>query len=136
MLDTNVLVSGLFAHRGTLAKLLDLWQQDRFEVAVSVAILAEIDRTLHKSSIRKHFKVTEKEITDYLETIVVHAAVITEDTLEIDIIKKDPSDNKFLACAKEAEAGYIVSGDKHLLDLQEYQGISILTAAQFVKTIK
>ena len=48
-------------------------------------------------------------------------------------ICRDPDDNKFLSCAIEAEALYIVSGDKDLLDLKEYEGIRMITAADFVE---
>lgn len=44
---------------------------------------------------------------------------------------RDNDDNKFIECAVDAEALYIVSGDKDLLDIQEYQGIKIITAAYF-----
>ena len=35
----------------------------------------------------------------------------------IDIIKNDPDDNIILACALKARADYIVSGDKHLIQI-------------------
>jgi uncharacterized protein len=50
----------------------------------------------------------------------------------VDVIKVDPTDNKYLACAHEGEANYIVSGDHHLLDLSEYKGIPIITASEFI----
>lgn len=46
-------------------------------------------------------------------------------------ISRDPDDDKFLGCAKDAKAMYIVSGDKYLLVLQEYEGIQIVTAKDF-----
>ena len=48
------------------------------------------------------------------------------------MIKDDPPANKYLACALEAEAQYIVSGDRHLLDVGQYQGIKILNAKAFL----
>ena len=50
----------------------------------------------------------------------------------VDVIKADPTDNKYLACAHEGEADYIVSGDHHLLDLGAYEGIQIITASEFI----
>ena len=49
----------------------------------------------------------------------------------VDIIKDDPADNKYLACACEGEANYIISGDYHLLDIKPYKGIGILKAKSF-----
>ena len=41
----------------------------------------------------------------------------------------DPGDNMVLACALEAGAQYIVTGDPHLLNLKEYRGVHILSVA-------
>src|SRR3989338_1669449 len=55
---------------------------------------------------------------------------------KFDIIKDDPADNKFLECAVDSKADYIISGDNHLLKLKEFKGIKIITPAEFVKTHK
>jgi predicted nucleic acid-binding protein len=47
----------------------------------------------------------------------------------------DPDDDAVIACAVAAQADVIVSGDKHLLDLQQYQNIPILTAAELVQRL-
>lgn len=59
-------------------------------------------------------------------------AWIVEGEEIVDVIKDDPADNKYLACAYEGEADYIVSGDHHLLDLGSYQGIDIIKAREFL----
>jgi predicted nucleic acid-binding protein len=46
-------------------------------------------------------------------------------------IEADPSDDKFLACALEGDADYVVGGDAHLRDLKQYQGIQIISLEQF-----
>lgn len=51
---------------------------------------------------------------------------------QIDVIQADPTDYKYLACALEGEADYIVSGDRHLLDVGQYQGIKIMNAKAFL----
>ncbi len=50
-------------------------------------------------------------------------------------IKKDPEDDKFIRCASAANAKFIISGDRHLLALKEYQEIKILSPADFIKEI-
>jgi len=61
-------------------------------------------------------------------------AWVVEGKAEIDVIQADPTDNKYLACALEGEADYIVSGDRHLLlDVGLYQGIKIIKAKAFLK---
>ena len=49
------------------------------------------------------------------------------------MIKADPDDDKVLACAKVASAEIIASGDSHLLDLNEYEGIKIMTVNQLLE---
>ncbi|MDZ7695938.1 MAG: hypothetical protein U5R49_03085 [Deltaproteobacteria bacterium] len=49
-----------------------------------------------------------------------------------DVLKADPTDNRYLASAHEGEADYIVSGDHHLLDLGAYEGIQVVTAREFL----
>ena len=54
----------------------------------------------------------------------------------ISIIKQDEDDNRILECAIEGKAEYIISGDEHhLLPLNEYQGIKILSPAEFLKLL-
>lgn len=48
---------------------------------------------------------------------------------------EDPEDNRVLECALEAEADYIVSGDHHLLSLEEFRGIKIVRAADLLKIL-
>ena len=63
------------------------------------------------------------------------AAVITHGALRLDVIKDDASDNKYLECAVEGGAHYIISGDKHLTDLKSFRGIKIMKPAHFLKNI-
>lgn len=53
-----------------------------------------------------------------------------------EVILEDPDDDKFLACAIDGGADYIVSGDHHLLDLGSYEGIPILRPATFLQIVR
>ena len=59
-------------------------------------------------------------------------AIPTPGELVLRVIADDPDDDHYLSCAIEGEADYIVSGDRHLLEIQEYQGIRILTPRAFL----
>ncbi|MFN3740797.1 MAG: putative toxin-antitoxin system toxin component, PIN family [Thermodesulfovibrionales bacterium] len=50
----------------------------------------------------------------------------------MDVVKDDPDDNKFIATALALKAGFIVTGDKHLLSLKEYKGIKIVKPNEFL----
>ena len=51
------------------------------------------------------------------------------------MVRKDPSDDKFLYLAKVARTKYIVSGDKHLLDLKDFEGIKIVSVDRFLSLV-
>lgn len=53
-------------------------------------------------------------------------------TGDLHVVAQDPDDDKFIECALIAGAAAIVSGDHHLLDLGKYEGIPILSAAEFI----
>ncbi len=60
---------------------------------------------------------------------------MTEYLYMVSKVRKDPEDNKFIACAVEGDADYIVSGDEHLLDLKHYKSIQIVDARAFLKIL-
>ena len=53
----------------------------------------------------------------------------------MDVIDKDPDDNRVLECALAASASYIVSGNSHLLELQEYEQIVIFNPVGFLAVL-
>ncbi|MCP3955823.1 MAG: putative toxin-antitoxin system toxin component, PIN family [Desulfobacterales bacterium] len=136
VLDTNLFVSGLFSSYGSVAKLQQFWLSGAFELAVSEEILQEIGETLQKSYIQKQLHLKPEEIYGILELIREKAFVVTKDHYKTDRITDDPDDNKFLGCALEAKAYYVVSGDNHLLSLKHFHGIQIVDAKTFVREME
>jgi predicted nucleic acid-binding protein len=63
------------------------------------------------------------------------AAIHVIPTQKLALIPADPDDDKFVECAVEGKARYIVSGDKHLLGLGSYQGIQVVPPAAFVTLV-
>jgi predicted nucleic acid-binding protein len=57
-------------------------------------------------------------------------------TLTVAVIQDDPSDNRYLECAVEGEAAYLVSGDRVLLSLGTYQGIQIISPRGFLEVLQ
>ncbi|MBU0566967.1 putative toxin-antitoxin system toxin component, PIN family [bacterium] len=130
VVDTNVFISAHLVPNGNPAKVVDSWvEDDGYELILSKPIVEEIIKVLH----RKEIKV--ERIEKLLSLIFQKATMVTPEK-EISIIKDDPDDNKFLECAVSGGAAYIVSGDKHLLDLGGYDGIEILTPKRFLEEIE
>lgn len=135
VIDTNLFISGLFAAQGYSYQLQQMWVAGAFEFAVSEEILKEIENTLLKPHIRKRLFLEDGEQASIISLIREKATVVTADLYQTDKIKKDPTSNKFLACALEVKADYIVSGDNHLLELKYFHGIQIVDAKAFVEKV-
>ena len=69
-----------------------------------------------------------KIFTTRLKTV----ATFVVPKIKIEQIREDSADNRVLECAVEGNADFIVSGDKHLLELEEFQGIVILDPKSFL----
>ena len=131
VVDANIFVSGLIKPKSNPGKILDLIKQNQVELVISPGIIKEIKRILLYPKIQKYHRRTPREIDEYFEDILMFAWVV-EGKEPVDVIKDDSTDNKYLACAHEGEADYIVSGDHHLLDLGDYQRIDIINARAFL----
>ena len=134
VLDANVFMSAMISPQGAPAEILRLWEQAAFDVAISPAILQEIDRVIHYPKIQKKYNLAEKDIETFFR-LIDSAAVLVTPTEMIDAVEQDETDNRYVECAVAANASYIVTGNKHLLGLKAYQSIEILRPAAFLKAL-
>ena len=129
VIDTNVLISSLWG--GKPHDIIELWDKNKLLVIVSQQIIDEYFNVLNR------FELTEEDIEDL--TILFsdpQKSLLVEPKTRTRIIKKDPADNKFLDCALEGKADYIISGDKHLLKLEKFKKIPIINHSNFVNKTK
>lgn len=139
VVDTNVWVSGLL-WRGLPWDILHLAETGQVELCMAPAMLAELAEVLSDERLKPRWE----ELGLCLADLVVYAgnlAIVVEIAGGEPIVSADPDDDKFLRCALEAGAVYVVSGDRHLLDLREYEGIPIVSprdflAREFPKTLR
>jgi uncharacterized protein len=132
VVDTNVIVSALLSKTGTPAQIFS--HEASFQLFTSEESLAEVKRVLHYDHIKTRYQLSDDLINNYLEHLRAASHVIVVHQVAA-VIEADPDDNKFLACAVEAGADYIVSGDRHLKRLEVYRNIPILTPRQFLDLI-
>jgi len=128
VLDTNILVSSALG--GALELILDKWSDDAFIVIVTTDILDEYFEVIN----RPKFRLKQETIDKIIRYIYQFAEIIVP-TETVQVIKADPTDNKFLEAALFGEADYIVSGDSHLLELKTFRGIPILSAREFIEQL-
>ncbi len=130
VLDANVFVSAVLSPRGTPAKVLDSWYSFQFSLVVSHDILQEIERVLLEPGIRVRHRWSKQRLRAFLDDLA-NVALFTQETPRLAVVDDEP-DNRYLECALAGHAEYIVSGDRDLLSLGEYQGILILTPREFL----
>ena len=135
VIDTNIFVSALITPRSNSAKVLRLWEDNVFEVLVSGEILSEISEVLSYPKIKKYHDLNVLSVKKLLGEYA-DAAFFIKTRDKLDVIKEDPSDNKFLECALAGKADFIVSGDKHLLNLKVFGKITILNPREFLERIE
>ena len=126
VLDTNVLVSGIF-FSGPPADILRAWSRGKFRLVLSPEILDEYTRV----STELADKFPDIDIRRVLDLVVVRSEVCSPAALPHQVCE-DPHDDKFFAAALDSRAKIIISGDKHLLRVSGYQGVSVLTPRQFL----
>jgi putative PIN family toxin of toxin-antitoxin system len=131
VLDTNLIISALLSPQGTPAKIINLWEEGKFDVAVSDPLLDELERALGYERIKKYFRGTDFNRGVFIKHLR-EIAILVKPQISLEVITDDPDDNRPLECAVISRSSYIISGDQHLLDLKEYQGIQILSPAGFV----
>lgn len=130
VVDTNLFISGLLnPHSGKPAQLIDLLplRRKRYQLLISRKILEE-----YKVVINRFERISLTKRKKLLGKIRAHSNWVSTKE-KFAVIKDDPKDNKFIDCAVTGNADFLVTGDKHLLALKEFQGIKIITIDQWFK---
>ncbi len=127
VLNTNVLVSALL-FSGEVNRVRDLWKGSAFSPLISKQVLEEYIRVLSYPG----FALRQQEVDHLIKTEVLPYSEPVQVSARIDLIDEDPEDNKFLSLAADGEAAYLVSRDRPLLDLQDWDQGCILSAGGFL----
>lgn len=136
VLDTNVLASAFIRPQGPSGRILRRFLEEKaFELVLSTSILAEFRRVLLYPRIRKELAATDDELEIRVAALGV-LADLAEGDLDLKVVKDDPEDDKYVIAALLGRADVIVSGDHHLLELGEYQGVRLLKPRQFLEILK
>jgi len=127
ILDTNVLISGIF-FKGPPYKILQTWRDNKIELIASEEIFEEYILVCE----RLQEQYPNIEIREIINLLAVNCKFYKQMEFEKQITA-DPDDDKFLACALAAGVKIIISGDKHLLDVNGYQNIEVISPADFLQ---
>jgi len=127
VVDTNVYISAIF-WGGKPRHVIDLGRDGKIQIFTSEDIEQEIlDKLMTKFGLN----------SDDAGMVMADFSTFTKAvriSRRIHVVKDDSDDDKFIECAVECGAEFIISGDKHLLKMKKYKGIDIMNAATFLKS--
>jgi hypothetical protein len=107
----------------------------KLEPLVSKSIMAEIAVVLQYPKIKKRHHLVSEAVDEFIDDCTQFATV-TQERIRVEVVKNAPADDKYLACAAEGKADFIISGDHHLTDIETFRGIRIVDPAEFLRIVK
>ena len=131
--DTNVFLRALINPHSRCGRLLDEFAED-YELVLSPAIAREVLEVLHRPRLLAKFPQIAQLDMARIISLFEQAQVV--EPQDIAPVSRNPQDDKFLACARSAEAEYLVTEDKDLLVLEEYEGTKICQPAEFITLLE
>ena len=126
VLDVNLSISWVLTAGSTLSRVFVAWRDGRFVYLVSPPIVDELRRVLARQPER-----VRPVAAEHLLRIERRAEWTAGEPL-VSGACRDPKDDKFLSCALEGDAEYVVTGDRDLLDIGTFRGIRIVKPAEFL----
>lgn len=133
VLDTSVLISFLLTRGPATSALLAHWLAEEIEIVTSLKLLAELEETA--TSERLAGRITASQRETLLRVLRAYAFHILGN-LTLPGVTADPDDDMFVEAAVEGEADYIVSRDPHLLALERYGNIEVVTPAEMAEILE
>lgn len=128
VVDTNVFISG-FVWKGYPGKIVEAWLDGKIHLVASTDILEEYSLVADRITSKYGVK-----LNHFIELLATNCTVVAVSGKKKQI-SKDPDDDKFIYSALESKTKIIISGDKHLLELDGYMGLEILTPKAYVDNI-
>jgi uncharacterized protein len=126
VVDTNVFVSGVF-FGGPPYAILEAWRRRKVELVVSLPILAEYRATGDELAGR----FPGADLDPWIRLVEARASLVEAPALGRQVCT-DPDDDKFLACALAGRARMVITGDRALLRVTGYSGVTVTTPRLFV----
>ncbi len=130
-LDTNVLVSATF-WTGDSFRILELIERGEIVCVLSSFIISEYIKVINSEEILEKRKKKELVFLKIIQKIFSESLIIEPKT-ELRVIKTDSSDNRIIECAVEGKADFIITNDRHLLNVGNYAGIRIMAPGEFLE---
>jgi putative PIN family toxin of toxin-antitoxin system len=116
VLDANVLVSALIAPAGPPREIVGAWIDERFELIASAGLLDELGEVLTRPRFRRWVSIDV--VAEFVDGLARDAVIVADPPAQPGVTA-DPDDDYLIALARATQADYVVSGDRHLLDVTD-----------------
>ena len=129
VIDTNVFVSASFG--GIPKEVIGYIDRAECKLCISQPIVEEYLNVLNRNG-------SSRLLLEKVIFYCTEADTVTDANLlpTLHVVEKDPSDNKFIECAVALQADFIITGDRALLEIGEYDNIQIVTPREFIEAIE
>jgi len=130
VVDANIFISSFF-WGGNPRRIVERIIAGKDVLFITKEILDEIGDVIR----RPKFHASENEIHYFMNSIEELGNRITAKN-KIENVSIDEDDNKYIECGIAASVDYIISGDKHLLEIEEYENIKIIDARKYLEIVE
>ncbi len=146
--DCVIFLQGLIKESGPAVTCLERFEEGHFLLAISPEILAELHDVLSRSSLRQKFALLTEEKADRLIESLLFRGKFFQNVPKRFELPRDPADEPYINLAIEAEADFLVTRDRDLLDLMQrdtkedrdvrsrFPQLKILNPVEFVKALE
>ena len=131
VLDTNVLISGIY-FGGIPGRIVDAWLDAGFTACITPAIYEEYLKVIDRFSKKSASPIVERD----WPTLLPEICYMIPDQRLSHPVSRDPSDDKFIACAMGAKADYLVTGDLDLKKIPLRLDFRIVSPEEFLNILK
>jgi putative PIN family toxin of toxin-antitoxin system len=132
--DTNTVVSGLL-WRGAPRQVLDAARRGEVLLFISPELLAKLEDVLSRPKFAARLEAAGVTVAELVTGYAALTHLVRLTAIE-PVIAEDPDDDVVLATAVTAQANFIVSGDRHLLEQGRHKAITILAAAELLNLLR
>lgn len=129
VLDTNVVVSAMLTKQGLPALLLNLALRRKVRMFYSPDLMAEYEGVLK----RRKFSFPSKDVEEILDQIRSTGLEVFPKQA-VTLLTEDPTDNRLLEISQEAEADYLITGNKKHFPLVTFQKTKIVSPREFLES--
>ena len=136
VIDVNVLVSAILGPIGLPRQVILSWFTNQFAAVSSEGIIAKLQEKLALPRISRRYNLQSRFDIQWIDGLLrTQAEMVLVTGEQVRAVTGDPEDDLVLATGRLASADYLVTGDKGLLELQQYEGMRIVTPRQFLEIL-